>query len=541
MPRTLLLLLALALTPGLAAAQDDVATSRTRLNQAKNVLKSRDYDRAVVLLEDGLAQATTERDAELQASYEFQLGLTFQQRALKAQSAGDVARAVTHYERYLVLQPNSGSALNNLAQLYLDTGRPADAEARYKEAIALDDDYRGFYALNLANLLRDQGRPKEAARYYQLALDERPDMPEAIEGLNAVYAEADVPALITHIWRQIDNRREIGAALAALQTLTRLYSPGATDPAMLRQKAELLTCVVVSLSRARLGPPLLDEQTDRPADQREIARLLRGLADDGDVGAGVREVIDAFTALPELDASNTSWWADKGDPDMDPKEGWWPRDGYRILLRGLGDWHRHLGDDASAETFYLYALQLTQQTDREPDLEALVNLSELYVEQGQIDRVRQMTEQYGVRLFQGKGAAYKKSDYRKIYAYHRTLGILYATIGVWGDNNTVASAIFQLEHALDVRVEYNERIARRDALPRVSLDARLVTFLAQGYEELGNPGRANATRLRYAEQMEEEGDRAGAVRLLRAIDQTALNPRQTRQYAALRNRLTQNQ
>ncbi len=542
-PRTLhvVLVLLLVLAPASASAQGVVSTSRVRLSQARDVLKTRQFDRAVVLLEEGLRMAESEQNRELQASFQFQLGLALQQRSVEQKSVGDVARAITHYERYLTLQPESGSALNNLAKLYVDTGRGEEAVALYRRAIGLEDEYQAFYALNLANLLRAQGRPRDAARYYQWALDKRPDLTEARDGLNAVYAEADVPALISHLWKEIEERREVGATLAALHTLTRMYTTGTPDRATAGQKLELLTCVVVGLARARYGPTLFLSETEKAADQVEIARLLRGLVDDTDIGPGVREVIAAHEKPPALEDSPRTWWADKGNRNDDPAEGWWPREGYRILLRSLGDWFQHLDYPKEAEAYYLYALRLSRTADREIDLDALVSLSELYVEQGDMDQVSDLLETYSSSLFQGKGRAYKKSDWRKMYAFHRTLGIMYATLGIWTSDQPLTSAIFQLENALEKRDTYNDRIARRNDLPLIPIEPRLVTMLAQGYEAQGRADQANTLRLEYAGRLAEEQDVASARRLLQTVDASTLDRRQSRRYEELSNLLNGNQ
>jgi tetratricopeptide (TPR) repeat protein len=531
------LVLVLVLAPGSASAQNVEASSRVRLSQARDVLKTREYDRAVVLLEEGLKLAETEQNREMQASFEFQLGLALQQRSVEQKSAGDVARSITHYERYLALQPQSGSALNNLAKLYVDTGRGEEAIALYRRAIGLEDEYKAFYALNLANLLRAQGKPRDAAHYYKWALDERPDLTEALDGLNSVYAEADVPALISHLWVQIERRREVGATLAALQTLTRMRNTGAPDRATAGQKLELLTCVVVGLARARYGPMLFLPETEKASDQVEIARLLRGLAEDSDIGPGVREVIAAHEKPPAMEDLPQTWWADKGNRDVDPDEGWWPREGYRILLRSLGDWFKHLDYPKEAEAYYLYALYLSRSVDGEIDLNALVSLSELYVEQGELDQVNDLLETFSRSMFEGKGQAYKRSDWRKIYAFHRTLGIMYATLGIWESDWSPSSAIFQLENALEKRDTYNDRIARRNDLPLIPIEPRLVTMLAQGYEAQGQADRANTLRLEYVGRLAEEKDVAGASRLLKTVDTSTLDRRQSRRYQELSNQL----
>jgi tetratricopeptide (TPR) repeat protein len=536
-----------------------IKTSRVKMTEARVALDNRDFNAALPILEEGLALAESERDLELQASFQFQLGLALQQRSATSKSVGDINRAVDYYQRYLAFQPRSGSALNNLAQLYTNTKRGDEAVHLYRRAIDLNDSYRGFYAVNLANLFRDRGDLKEAARYYQIALEQNPEHVEAIEGLKTVFAEADVPALITHLWNEIDRRREVGATLGALQTLTRMQSDKKSEEpppnrryilpkrtstaereaaAIARQKIELLTCVVVGLARARFGPALFTQGSSAGEEQAEIARLMRNLSTDPDIGTGIREVIAAYSAPPVFRPENpASWWTDKGNPDRDPEQGWWPRDGFRMLLRALGDGYQHLDDPKTAETYYLYSLQLSRWRDGEADLDALVRLAELYFELGQVDRVHELTEFYAPSLFEGKGKAYKRSDYKKVYAFHRTLGVMYATMGQWESDWPLTSAIFQLENALEKRDIYNRRFAGEGKLPPIPIEPRLVALLAQGYEARGDNERADRLRIDYAANLVEDKEPAAARRLLETVDPARLDRRMKARYEALRTRL----
>ncbi|MBX2818921.1 MAG: hypothetical protein KTR29_04540, partial [Rhodothermaceae bacterium] len=129
---------------------------------------------------------------------------------------------------------------------------------------------------------------------------------------------------------------------------------------------------------------------------------------------------------------------------------------------------------------------------------------------------------------------YKKSNFKKIYTFHRTLGIMYALTEQWGDSGTVTSAIFQLENALRTRNVYNSRIARRQRLDPIAIDARLVNLLAMAYAATGKNEEAVDLQLNYLSDAVKAKDRFTSREILREIDYAKLEGKQARQYERLR-------
>ena len=85
-----------------------------------------------------------------------------------------------------------------------------------------------------------------------------------------------------------------------------------------------------------------------------------------------------------MQSAATSWWADKGDRFVDPADGWWPRDGYRMLLRSVGNWfeRRDNLDNGRVLLPAIYSFG-RQYADQEPDLQAIVTASPiLYMDTG---------------------------------------------------------------------------------------------------------------------------------------------------------------
>ena len=500
------------------------------LEDARVLLRSRDFQRAIPDLREGLQLAISNRDTEWEARFHFQLGVALQQRSLVVESNEDLLDAAGHYESYLRLRPRTGSALNNLAQIYTRTGKEGEASRLFARAVALEDTMRGFYAFNYAEFLKKQEVWGESAEYYRIALDNHPDYPEARQGLLEVYQKIDQSRLIAFIWDQIDEGRDVWATTSALQALSNL-SAEASSNKVREEKYELLACIVVGMSRARYGPASSAKSFGTEAD---VFKTLRSLKEDSDIGSGISEILDIYNEPSSPSTAANSWWADKGDRFADPKAGWWPRDGFRMLLRTLGSWYERRENTEMARAYYMHTIALTNNTDKEPDLQAIVMLSDLLIAEGQTAEVEKLLQNTSTDLFYGKGQAYKKSNFKKIYTFHRTLGIMYALTKEWGDEHTIDSAIFQLEHALETRDIYNKSIARRKKLDPIGIEARLVNLLAAAYKATYKTKEAAELQLNYLSMAVKQEDGFAAREILRELDRSALQGRDVRRYDKLR-------
>lgn len=509
---------------------EPVEQIRLTLDEARAASQLKDFNRAYAILESGLARAKAARSSKLESAFHFQLAVTLQQRAMVAQAPEDITRAIDHYEQHLRIDPASGGALNNLAQLYNREGKTQESARLYQQAIALNDDRKGFYAFNLANLYMEEGDPKSAARYFRITLNEHPDHAEALEGLIAAYRNTNLPGLVTQLWEQMDKGREVRATTAALEVLRSLKSE-ADRVGLEKEKTELLTCVVVGLSKAQYGP-LTSES--KGAKKNEVEQALQNLVDDAHIGEGVRELLQAYDN-PAVTVDG-SWWANRGQRYEDPEQGWWPRDGYRMLLRSLGIWYERRDWLDTAEAYFLKSINLTNESDNEPDLEALVRLADIYMQRGEIERVRDLLDGDETELFFGKGEAYKTSSWSKVYDFHRTLGIMYALTENWGNSNDVTSATFQLENALDKRRIYNNRIASQENLPPIMLEPRLVNLLAKTYNATNRAEDAIELQLESAIELVKADRKVGARQILQEVNTVRLNQEQREMYSALKKR-----
>ncbi len=91
-------------------------------------------------------------------------------RAHALLKADNLAGALQEYRTAADLEPGGTRALMQIAYLEIDAGRPAEAEAAARQAMARSDDaYKPVLALGLA--LASQDRHTEALEQYEVALD----------------------------------------------------------------------------------------------------------------------------------------------------------------------------------------------------------------------------------------------------------------------------------------------------------------------------------------------------------------------------------
>lgn len=526
----ILLFLGLLLMPGLVAGQDaNPVIVRRTLEQGHLALRTRDYARAEAVFAEALSLARARGDVGLQRTLAFNLGMTLQARSREEDAPELASRAEGYYREVLRLQPRSGAAYNNLAHLYAETGRPEEADAAYAQAVEQGGDRKAFFALNYGDFLARQGDPERALGYYQIAAREQPRNPAVQERLVAFFGRYDRDRLVAYLWELLAAGQARTATTYALAALAESPRRGG-DEAL---RVELLALAVAGLSEQYYDPATFDEGPAGDA--------FRRLEADPVVGEGVREMRRMQREDPrELRPDDFRWWADRGGAAGEAPRGLWSREACQALLRSLGDWFRDHDDTARAAAYYRLAADLYGDSDPE----AVLRLVDLYLRTDKspdaIDtHLRDLLDRYVFRLFQGKGRAYRQAEWERIYAYHRTLGTIFALIEAWGSPREVSSAIFQLEHARRAAAAYRE--AYPDAEP-LRFEARLVNLLARAYEATGAPERALHTRLDGALDLYQSGDPDGARQVLDALDEAGGLPpdaaeRDVRRYNSLRRRL----
>jgi hypothetical protein len=102
-----------------------------------------------------------------------------------------VALALAYYNYGLNLDSRHAHIYTNLGSLLKDIGQLAAAITMYEKAVACDSSFDIALA-NLANAVKDQGRTSDAIEYYRRAVASSPDFAEAVCGLaNALNSVCD--------------------------------------------------------------------------------------------------------------------------------------------------------------------------------------------------------------------------------------------------------------------------------------------------------------------------------------------------------------
>lgn len=192
--------------------------------------------------------------------------------------------------------------------------------------------------------------------------------------------------------------------------------------------------------------------------------------------------------------------------------GFWPADGFRELVRALGRRFQEQGRYEQAADYFRLAADLR---DDEVDAAAVSDLVALNLERDRLDMVQSLTREYEPRLFDDKEESFLSSRVEKIFDYHRTLGGVYTLIEKWGDENTVDSAIFQLDKALDF-YDRLEAKAPEKAAAKYHYTPELSEQLARAYEATGRLEESYRVRL-DAVDFHLERDRQTGVEMFEPI------------------------
>ncbi len=121
-----------------------------------------------------------------------------QQRALRAEAAGDLEAAEALYGHLLGLQPGDPDILYNFGNLYVRTRRFGEAAELYVEALAARPEHVAA-RVNLGSALLMLGRRDEAMDHLLRALEHDPADPDANRTLGGLFAyRGDNAAAIRH-------------------------------------------------------------------------------------------------------------------------------------------------------------------------------------------------------------------------------------------------------------------------------------------------------------------------------------------------------
>ena len=472
-------------------AATPTAVEQARLGAARRALGDGDPAKAVAALEQaGPPAAADAPDSGSQRL--FYLGLAHQELARKGgpNAAVSLQKSLDLYQQALKLKPGSPALLNNLAQVLADLNRLPEAAALLERALATPDRRQAFYTVNYGNVLVQLGKERDALRFCRAAAFGPPPDARAHSWVVRFHARRDLPGLAGYLREMLDRGGVVLVQESLIDLFDRTERP---SRAAIPQPVEMELLAVLA--------SCLSSQAYDPAEfgKTPAAAGLRKLAGQGGFAAErARELLALHESDRQLSADQFHWWVDPGEWGLggDPTEaasklGLTPGDALNALVRALGRRHQSAGRADVAERYFRLATRLVPGFT---DPDAFVDLLDLYLEGNKKSQVDALAREFEAPLFQGKASSIRKREHDRTYRYHRALGVLYVHLQRWGDRNTVASATFQLETALqDALVFRREQTDRGDAGARAAgrrrepfaVDPRLGDMLVVSDERAG--------------------------------------------------------
>ena len=115
--------------------------------------------------------------------------LGYQNRALRAEAAGDLERAKSLYRRLLRLKPADADVRYTMGNILSRSAELEQAERYYRQALELDGSHVRAH-INLGNLLTKREKLEQAARHYEMAIDLEPGNVVALTNLGNLKARS---------------------------------------------------------------------------------------------------------------------------------------------------------------------------------------------------------------------------------------------------------------------------------------------------------------------------------------------------------------
>jgi len=112
------------------------------------------------------------------------------------------SRPLTFYTRTLRYSPNNPKILNNLGNVYKESGAYEKAVGSFRQAVALRPDYREAYN-NLGAAYQKMGRLEDAVASFKKAMEISPGYTVAFNNLSAVYQEMGKSDEVVASYREI--------------------------------------------------------------------------------------------------------------------------------------------------------------------------------------------------------------------------------------------------------------------------------------------------------------------------------------------------
>lgn len=440
----------------------------------------------------GLKMVRGGQDRTLESKFLFYSGLTLQQKALNTENAQGkkelLIKAAGYYNRMLEIKPESGAALNNLAQIHAGMGEYDKSDHFFQQGIQAGGTRKGFYALNYAEQLQTRGDTFAALFYALKAVEEKPsDLNAHRAVVELIWQQKDSQTCLKYLWRLM----KYGAVNRAQETaLNALSSPDVFK----NNRTEFLVVVTAALAR----------QYYKPAGfiGSETGSRLSALKDDFELQRPVNELLALHGEMAP--GKYESWWWNQQRPFLPSAVS--GRDAFRRLANSLAKrWRTVPGHQAikTAERYYIIAIDFGSH---DADPESFLELADLYVNTGRAEELAELSRRYETSLYRGKFDGYQEKNWANIYKFHSALGFVYAHLEQWENQDTYyASAVFQLKHALTAAQTHNHEAASLGTKKTIDVPAQIPALLSKAYFETDHFEKGVSTAVKYAEDFMKEG------------------------------------
>jgi hypothetical protein len=418
-------------------------------------------------------------------------GYLFQKQAAAASTGREklLEQARLSYEQVLEDSPENGPTLNNLALVEAallgmgstTSGLQEKVVRHWQLAIEADPAHAAEYSLSLGDFLASSKKAGEALRYYRDAAAGAPD------------AEAPRRRIL-----QLGSTMTIGEQLAVCNGWRRDFAAISAD------------CYEQVIARLG-GQPLTAGSTAEAAwlgwtsvvsTNNWLASRIKTLP--ANWNAEPVATLRAFVREPLRDPRAWSWWWEKPYRTSVTAEVAVAL-GHQLMAQPESGWRRaaELWEKFLATRPYV-AEEIAFQSDNRPAsvtvgglgsvLRLYQELGSLYYRHPELDaggaKLKRITDQ----LFEGKMQFIVRGDWESTQTFHTTLAFIFMEGGIWGDPHKAASAIYQLQAAID---DANRRL--KDPKERFYQPLpELKRMLAEAYLKVSRPSDAASQYLAAA-------------------------------------------
>ncbi len=443
------------------------------------------------------------------------------------------ARAVSLYREALpsLTGPARLQTANNYSTMLLKQNKPGQALEvlqSLKEEYQRSSDNQGktAYFYNLGRAYEKSGQTVMAKKAYQQAAIVDPDFSPASRAVTRLLSKVEPDAASlgeTADWlNAVTDKGDLALAKKNIQMALnspKLYTKNGFEKILLSLIRHLIE---EKCSPARFASEWLAElprlESMQPAAQgmvKEIKAVYnRVFPVDFHPGSGLR-YMRFITAIAGRN----------GQPELPTRFAKTTGDGFRIA-------------GAPGMALQRYAIAWTTDTTNMEAAYGIVNI--LFERSGQAaGEADELLNRFISEVFELKGQAYRApvgDDWENILRFHLVLGSIYARKGIWGNPDNPMSAIFQLEHAVQV----HSRLLRSGRSAAAGPIAGVQYALADAYDKSGQLRNAGSMFLNAAQSALFEKDKGYTLQIINRLesgkDHFHLSPGDLREIESLRKK-----